>query len=101
MKRFHLLLFLLCFLILINAEDIKILHGPYLQNISETEATIVWEVNNESIGWVELTPDDGTNFYATERPKYFDIKIGIKNTSKLHTVKLTGLRPNTIYRYRI
>lgn len=41
-------------------------------------------------------PNDGTNFYATERPKYFDTKIGIKNTSKLHTVKLTGLKPNTI-----
>ncbi|MCE2617114.1 FN3 domain-containing metallophosphoesterase family protein [Phocaeicola oris] len=101
MKRFHLLLFLLCLPLLINAEDIKILHGPYLQNVSETEATIVWEVNNESIGWVELAPNDGTNFYATERPKYFDTKIGIKNTAKLHTVKLTGLKANTVYRYRI
>lgn len=78
MKRFYLLFFLLCLPLLIKAEDIKILHGPYLQNVSETEATIVWEVNNESIGWVEIAPNDGTNFYAIERPKFFDTKIGVK-----------------------
>ena len=100
-KLYFIFLLLLCLPVLTHAERIRILHGPYLQNVGETEATIVWEVNNESVGWVELAPDDGTNFYASERPKYFDTKIGIKTTSKLHAVKLTGLKPNTVYRYRI
>lgn len=83
------------------AENIKLLHGPYMQNISDTEATIVWEATRESVGWVELAPKDGTNFYSYERPKYFDCTNGVKNTSYLHAVKLTGLKPGTTYRYRV
>ena len=78
-----------------------IAHGPYLQNVRETEATIVWVANKPSIGWVELAPDDGSNYYAVERPRYFDTTNGVKNTSTLHTVKLTGLKPGTNYRYRV
>ena len=85
----------------VQAENIKILHGPYLQNVGETEATFVWEVNNPSIGWVELAPDDGSHFYATPRTKYFNTKSGVKMTSQLHAVKITGLQPGTTYRYRV
>lgn len=85
----------------VQAENIKILHGPYLQNVRETEATFVWEVNNPSIGWVELAPDDGSHFYATPRTKYFNTKSGVKMTSQLHAVKITGLQPGTTYRYRV
>ena len=80
---------------------IKIQHGPYLQNLDEHEATIVWVTDKPSTGWVETAPDDGTHFYAEERPKTFDTKIGIKNTSRVHAVKLTGLQPGTVYRYRV
>lgn len=83
------------------ADGIKILHGPYLQNVYETEATIVWTTNNESCGWVELAPDDGTNFYAFDRPKYYDTHIGIKRIGTVHAVRLTGLKPGTKYRYRV
>ena len=51
------------------ADGIAISHGPYLQNITETSATIVWTCNRQSTGWVELAPDDGSNFYACERPR--------------------------------
>lgn len=83
------------------ADGIAITHGPYLQNVYETEATIVWTTNNEANGWVELAPDDGTNFYAESRPKFYDAHIGVKRTGKVHAVKLTGLKPGTKYRYRI
>lgn len=82
-------------------QAIKILHGPYLQNVNEHEATIVWESDVNSIGWIELCPNDGTNFYATERPRYYDTGIGIKRDSRLHAVRLTGLQPGTTYRYRV
>lgn len=39
-------------------EQIKIKHGPYLQNLKETEVTIVWLSDKPSIGWVEIAPDD-------------------------------------------
>ncbi len=85
----------------IQAESIKILHGPYLQNVGENEVTFVWEVNNPSIGWVELAPNDGSHFYATPRRQYFNTKSGVKMTAKLHSVKITGLTPGTTYRYRV
>ena len=81
--------------------QIRNIHGPYLQNVDATEATVVWEADKPSVGWVELAPDDGTSFYSYERPKYFDCTNGVKNTSKLHCVKLHGLLPGTTYRYRI
>ena len=80
---------------------IKIVHGPYLQNVYQTEATIVWQSDKPSVGWVEIAPDDGTTYYAQARTKYYDTHIGIKRTSELHAVRLTGLRPGTRYRYRV
>lgn len=81
--------------------QIKLLYGPYLQNVKDTEATFVWEADKPSVGWVELAPNDGTHFYGEERPKYFDTTNGVKNTAQLHTVKIKGLKPGTTYRYRV
>ena len=98
------LLFILSVLITFSAyaqDDIKITHAPYLQNLGENEVTVVWTANKPSIGWVELAPDDGTHYYQTERPKFFNAKKGIKLTSTVHSVHLTGLKPGTRYRYRV
>lgn len=83
------------------ADGIRIMHGPYLQNVGETEATIVWVTNRVSVGWVETAPDDGSNFYSRERTKHFDSNIGIKQEDSIHSVRLTGLKPGTTYRYRV
>jgi predicted phosphodiesterase len=82
-------------------EDIQITHGPYLQNMSDAEVTLVWLTNKSAISWVELAPDDGTHFYLHERPKRFASKNGIKREDTVHAVKLTGLTPGTRYRYRV
>lgn len=98
------LLFLLTLVLHLPAfaqEEIRITHAPYLQNLGENEVTIVWTANKPSIGWVELAPDDGTHFYRTERPKFFNAKNGIKLTSTVHSIRLTGLQPGTRYRYRV
>lgn len=81
-------------------EAIRIEHGPYLQDVSENEATIVWTANRPSIGWVELAPDDSSHFYGTTREMIYDTKIGIKTIGRRHVVRLTGLRPGMRYRYR-
>ena len=86
----------------LTAQDaIRLLHGPYLQNLKETEVTLVWEVSKVSIACVELAPDDGSSFYRTERFKVFDTAHGVKNVSKVHSVRITGLNPGTSYRYRV
>jgi Icc-related predicted phosphoesterase len=48
-----------------------------------------------------MAPDDNSHFYQQERPKYFNVTNGVKNTSLVHAVKITGLTPGTKYRYRI
>lgn len=80
---------------------IKITHGPYLQNVTDTEATVVWLTDKPSVGWVELAPDGTNSFYAEEHPKHFDTVNGVKKTSTIHAVKLRGLAPGARYRYRI
>lgn len=102
MTKTYILTLLLFISISVTATaQVQNIHGPYLQNISATEATVVWEADKPSIGWVELAPDDGTNYYAKERKKFFDCTNGVKNTSLIHSVKLTGLQPGTTYRYRV
>lgn len=82
-------------------EDIKITHGPYLQNMGPEEVTLVWTTNKSGISWVELAPDDDTHFYLIERPKFFASVNGVKKEGTVHTVKLTDLKPGTTYRYRV
>ena len=72
MKKLFVSIICLCFLASGFAQErISIKHGPYIQNLKDTEVTVVWIVNQPSIGWVELAPDDNINFYYQERPKYF------------------------------
>ena len=57
-------------------ERIRIEHGPYLQNLKETDTTIVWMASKPSVGWVELAPDDGSTYYQKEvYLKAFDNKL--------------------------
>lgn len=81
--------------------QIKLLYGPYLQNVKEREATFVWESTVPSIGWVEIAPDDGSHYYGEVRPRYFDTVNGVKKTDTRHVVRVSGLQPGTSYRYRV
>ena len=104
MKKFQVLVMLLWLSVCLAGaveSKIQLVHGPYLQNLGPDEVTIVWLSDKPSVGWVELAPDDDTDFYATERPKYYDARNGVKNTSTIHTVKIKGLKPGTNYRYRV
>ena len=94
------LLLVVCALPAANQQKIRIIHGPYLQNVGANDATIVWITDKPSVGWVEIAPDDESHFYAQERAKIFDTKIGIKRTSTIHAVKIDGLQPGVRYRYR-
>lgn len=82
-------------------ESFSIKYGPYLQNVGDNEATVVWVTNKSSVSWVEVAPDDGSHFYAKERPKYYHTILGRKNIGTLHRVTIDSLKPQTKYRYRI
>ena len=88
---------------MVHANDTRIRFTclPYLQNVTDTEATIIWATDRDAVSWVEIAPDDDSHFYATDRTKYFDTTLGKKNIGTLHHVTLHGLQPGTAYRYRV
>jgi predicted phosphodiesterase len=82
-------------------EDFRILYGPYLQQMSENEVTVMWITNRKAVSWVELAPDDDTHFYSEERPRFYQSSAGRRSIGTVHTFRLTGLKKATAYRYRI
>lgn len=80
---------------------VKIEAGPYLQAVTETGFTVVWASDTDAVAWVEVAPDDGSDFYAAERPRYYHSEHGKRIIGRLHRVPVTGLEPGTRYRYRI
>lgn len=98
----------ICFLIGIisktqaqTGDGIKISHLPYIQALTDHSVSIIWITNKPAIGWVELAPDDSTDFYLKERPRYFASENGFKNVGTVHRVDLVGLEPGRRYRYRV
>ncbi|MCK9343282.1 MAG: metallophosphoesterase [Massilibacteroides sp.] len=81
--------------------SIQLTHNPFVQNVTETEATIVWVVDQSSVGWLEYKVADAVTFYHQQQQQVFDTKNGLKNEAKVHTVRLTGLKPGTTYAYRV
>lgn len=99
-KRFQLAI-LFAILSLTPAWAIKIISGPYLQNVGEDQVTIMWRTDTDATAWVEIAPDDKLNFYAEQRPRYYSTDLGRAVIGKVHKVTVGGLKPGTTYRYRI
>ena len=103
----NMLFLLICFLASLPASpafsqpSARIAGGPYLQNVTEDGFTVIWTTTTDAAAWVETAPDDGTHFYAVERPKYYDSHLGRRRLGKLHRVRVGGLEPGKTYRYRI
>jgi len=73
-----------------HADYPAVVVEPYLQAVSQTEATILWETDlaaDSEVNWGEA-PDCGNTGMSA-------------GTTRLHRVKLSGLKPETTYFYRI
>ena len=104
MKRFLLSLALAVVAVASYAAEIpvpKIQCGPWVVGVTENEMTLMWITTERSMGWVELAPNDGTSFYAEERPRYYEDYLGRHTVTKVHKVRVAGLQAGTTYRYRI
>lgn len=99
MKKLLFVAMLLCGIY--SAQAIKILHGPYLQAVTDTEATIMWITDVDALSWVEVAPEDGKHFYYKDRPKFYQTFNGKRVIGTIHQVKITGLEPGKKYRYAI
>mgnify|MGYP002037673391 CR=1 FL=1 len=74
---------------------VDLLVEPYLQNASPTSMTILWETDSDSPSLVEW----GQAQFLDQ----FTLGSSFTNygSSKIHTVELTDLLPNTRYYYRV
>ena len=79
-----------------DSETNHVVVGPYLQNVSPTEATIVWVTNKNSFGWIEYGDRNHLN------KKYFSYQNGlIMANNRVHKITLSGIKPGQTHRYRI
>jgi hypothetical protein len=72
------------------AEDSPFYITPYLQNVTTTSITVMWETHESVKGVVAYGLDDRYAQSATEA-----------DAVKIHEVHLRGLKPNTTYQYRV
>ena len=87
------------------ATDLAIIHGPYLQNVGETTATVLWFTNKNCVSRVEYSTGDNFRTFPrwgglvqTAVASHHGL---IDAHSRVHRIVLSGLQPGTEYRYRI
>jgi len=80
----------------VEAGELAITHGPYLQAASETGMTIVWATNRNCVSRVEYgpAPDGPASTASAGHHGLIDANI------TLHRVSITGLEPGRTYYYR-
>lgn len=83
----------------VPVADVKV--GPWVTNVSGNAFNVLWTSSHRTLSYVEVAPDDGTDFDACERPKFFQTVSGRRVIDTFHDVRVTGLEPGVRYRYRI
>ena len=82
--------------------QIKVTHGPWLTDMSDTGVTIMWKTDKPAMAWVEYDEKTGDTFYSESHPKVYDTQDGRRRTlDTLHCVRLEGLKPGTEYFFGI
>jgi len=96
MKAVFASIFALCAVLLYSNEaQLKVTHGPYLQELTQDGVTIVWTTNRPCLGRVEYGIDAMSQLAQTERHGLIDANI------THHAVRIEGLKPGQKYQYRL
>jgi len=86
-------------------QEPSIVHGPYLQQLTDSSVIVVWHTNVEATSWVEYgTRSDLESFPVQGSAAHTarNSRHGLIDAyTKLHQVVITGLEPGQEYRYRI
>jgi len=102
MNRLYLTFFIFFFVSIINVvsaqttEKLSITHGPYLQNVSDSTATIVFNTNKLVVPGVLLS-SDGADFKLIRNSTDGLINVG----DDIHKVRITGLKSGKEYSYKL
>lgn len=86
-------------------ESLTIIHGPYIQNVTENSATIIWFTNKNCVSKIEY--GRGENFRTF--PQWGSLlQTSVRSRHGLidaftacHRVTITGLEPGGQYPYRV
>jgi hypothetical protein len=75
---------------------------PYVQNVSNDRASILWTTAEPGTGWVRYS-SDGVNFRMVVATSRFFSRLdtGLSTNYVQYQADLTGLSPNTDYRYSV
>ena len=60
--------------------QIKVTHGPWLTDMSDTGVTIMWKTDKPAMAWVEYDEKTGDTFYSESHPKVYDTQDGRRRT---------------------
>jgi len=90
-----------------GAEDeaLAIIHGPYVQNVTENSATIMWFTNKKCVSKIEYgTGDNFRTFpqWGSLLQTAVSSRHGLidANTNS-HSITVSGLEPGKAHRYRV
>ncbi|RLC26175.1 MAG: hypothetical protein DRH21_02830 [Deltaproteobacteria bacterium] len=100
-KRFFLLVLIMFGISIIQSlaqgiDDLKITHGPYLQNVTETGATIIFTTNKLVAPGLMVNSGSG-EFELIQNSHGGLIDVG----DNIHKVRLENLDPGQQYEYRL
>jgi acid phosphatase type 7 len=85
-----------------EAEKLAIVHGPYLQAVTDSSVTVVWFTNKSCVARVEYMPQTDRPFDSNEAKAVFSSNRGLIDANeRMHKISLTGLKPGEVYRYRV
>ncbi|MFN8240913.1 MAG: metallophosphoesterase family protein [Bacteroidales bacterium] len=77
-------------------ENLRITHGPWLQNMTSTGVTIMWTTNRAAVPGIILLEKGSTQRLVRNSTS------GIINAGGVvHKVRLEGLKPGTTYSYKL
>lgn len=70
--------------------------GPYIQNLSATEVTLMWITHKNSFSWVEY----GEGTYTSKREFGYNNGL-IEANNRINRVTISNLKPGTTHKYKI
>ena len=84
-----------------DTDKLDIIHGPYLQAITESSAAVVWFTNKNCVSRVEYAPA-AAPCDGNETKVAFASHHGLVDANtRFHRIPLIGLKPGGRYRYRV
>ncbi len=77
-------------------RELVITHGPWLQNVTSSEATVMWTTSQPAVPGILLS-SDGVSYDLIQNSSDGMINAG----DTLHKVRIQGLKPGETYLYKV